>query len=121
MAFQVRKKETTVAFLLWWFLGMFGGHRFYCNRTGSGVAMLLITLISIPLTIACVGYIGLAAMTVWWIVDAFSLTNWVQWHNQMLMNQIENARFEHEQLSRHALPMRPPDAPPSNPGTTAPL
>ncbi len=42
MAFHVRKKDTLIAFLLWWFLGLFGGHRFYCNRAGSGAAFAAI-------------------------------------------------------------------------------
>lgn len=32
------------AFLLAFFLGPFGVHRFYCGRTGSGIAMLVLTI-----------------------------------------------------------------------------
>ena len=32
------------AFLLAFFLGVFGVHRFYCGKTGSGIAMLVLTL-----------------------------------------------------------------------------
>jgi len=97
MAFQVRKKDTLVAFLLWWFLGLFGGHRFYCNRAGSGAAMLIISLVSVPLCYVCVGFIGMLAIAIWWIVDAFCLPAWIEQYNQEVMNQIEYARLAHQQ------------------------
>ena len=65
------RKETGVAYLLWFFLGEFGAHRFYLGKTGSAIAMLLIFLISIPLAFVFVGYFGLFAIFIWWIVDAF--------------------------------------------------
>ena len=98
LAYQTRKKETLVAYILWWFLGTFGAHRFYCNRVGSGVAMLVIALVSLPLCFIFVGFISLFGVWVWWLVDAFLVAGWVQSHNQFLANQIESAR--------HALPER---------------
>jgi TM2 domain-containing membrane protein YozV len=106
MAFQVRKKETVVAFLLWWFLGTVGGHRFYCNRPGSGAAMLVTSVLSIPLCyLFCIGFAGLFAVFIWWIIDAFSIAAWVRQHNQEVMNQLEYARRQHEMAAR-SLPMR---------------
>lgn len=117
MAFQVRKKDTVVAFLLWWFLGTVGGHRFYCNRPGSGAAMLVTTLLSIPLCYLCVGFIGMFAIFIWWIVDAFFLGAWVQQYNQEVMNQLEYARHQHD-LAARSLPMHPEAEAPSR--TAAP-
>lgn len=102
MAFQVRKKDPVAGFLLWWFLGTFGGHRFYCNRPGSGAAMLVTTIVSIPLCYVCVGFITLAGILVWWVVDAFLISGWIQAHNQQVMNQLEYARYEQ---SMRSLPM----------------
>lgn len=113
MAYQVRKKEVLVAYLLWWFFGPFGAHRFYCNRSGSAAAMLVIFLVSIPLTYLCVGFVGIAAVVVWWLVDAFSISAWVQEHNQSVMNQLEFARLQHESGSTAgALPMYAPSGVP---------
>jgi TM2 domain-containing membrane protein YozV len=77
------RKETGVAYLLWFFLGEFGAHRFYLGKTGSAIAMLLIFLISIPLAFVFVGYFGLFAIFIWWIVDAFLIPGWVRTHNDL--------------------------------------
>lgn len=36
-------KSRSVAFLLSFFLGVFGAHRFYAGKGGTGVVMLLLT------------------------------------------------------------------------------
>lgn len=50
-------KSVTTAYLLWFFLGLFGGHRFYLGKTGSGVLFLLT---------GGVVFVG-------WIIDLFTL------------------------------------------------
>lgn len=51
-------KNMVVAYLLWWFLGIFGGHRFYTGDTGYAVAMLLLSWLTCG---------------IWLIIDAFFL------------------------------------------------
>ena len=48
-----------VAYLLWLFLGIVSGHRFYLGRPGSAVLQILSYVIIIG--------------AVWWIVDGFSI------------------------------------------------
>ena len=52
---DLRKKSVAVTWLLWIFLGMFGAHRFYMGRIGTGVAMFL----------------TLGGLLIWELVDAF--------------------------------------------------
>ena len=59
-----RRLSMTPAYLLCIFLGTLGLHRFYMRRKGSGLAMLLITLLS-------VGFLGLLVCLPWSIVDLF--------------------------------------------------
>ena len=71
-------KSTGVAYLLWLFFGGIGGHRFYLGYTGSGVAMLLITLVGIftlfPLIIT----------GIWSLVDAFLIPGMIRQHKEDL-------------------------------------
>ena len=55
----VTSRNKIVAALLAFFLGVFGVHRFYLGRIGSGIAMLLLT---------CT-FLGLAVTGVWALID----------------------------------------------------
>ena len=61
---QARQLSMTPAYLLCIFLGSLGLHRFYMRRKGSGLAMLLITVLS-------AGILGLLICLPWAIVDLF--------------------------------------------------
>lgn len=67
---EKRKKSTVAAYLLWWFTGIIGGHRYYMGKTGSAVAMTLITVLTFG--------IGIIVTGIWWIVDAFLIPRWIQ-------------------------------------------
>jgi TM2 domain-containing membrane protein YozV len=59
--FTSQKMEFAPAFLLCFFLGTFGAYRFYLRRTGTAVAMLVVTLVSFSLMVVLVGFPSLAA------------------------------------------------------------
>lgn len=40
--FDMKKKTKVITFILWFFLGVFGAHRFYLGHIGLGVGMLLV-------------------------------------------------------------------------------
>ena len=63
-----------VAYILWFFLGLFVGHNFYLKRTGVAVAQLLITLT----------VVGMVITIVWVLVDAFLIPGWVRNQNNLL-------------------------------------
>ncbi|MCI8209774.1 hypothetical protein AUC61_09525 [Pseudomonas sp. S25] len=66
------KKSTGVAYLLWFFLGGFGGHRFYLGKTGTAVIQLIITLIG------CFTIFPLIITGIWLLVDAFLIPGIIQ-------------------------------------------
>lgn len=92
MEYDIRRKSMVLAYLLWWFLGTLGAHRFYLGRTGSAVAMLIITLISFPLALLLIGYVGFALIGVWWLVDAFLIPGMVRSHNVRVMQVLSGGR-----------------------------
>lgn len=62
------KPSTGVAYLLAIFLGVFGAHRFYLKRTGSAVAMLLLTIT----------VFGLVVTSIWALVDLFLIPGMIR-------------------------------------------
>jgi TM2 domain-containing membrane protein YozV len=71
MQYDAAKKSTGIAYLLWFFLGGLGVHRFYLGQTGTGAAMLILCLLSSATTFIVVGFFGLGILGLWWLVDAF--------------------------------------------------
>jgi len=58
------RKDTRVAYTIWLFLGIFGGHRFYLGDTGRSIAMLF-TLGGLGVwTLADVFFVGRRVRTV---------------------------------------------------------
>ncbi|NRA86992.1 MAG: TM2 domain-containing protein [Rhizobiales bacterium] len=88
MTYDANKKEVILAYILWFFLGSFGVHRMYMNRTFSGLIMAALQIISWPLVLIFVGYIGLGLLSLWWIIDAFLIIGWVEAHNNKLAHNI---------------------------------
>ena len=85
MQYDANKKSALIAYVLWFFLGWLGAHRFYLGRVASGVAMLLISLFSWLLTLILIGYLGLLLVGIWVIVDAFLIPAMVARHNNDLI------------------------------------
>ena len=89
MAFESGKKSSGICYLLWFFLGGFGAHRFYLGRTGSAIAMLVISIVSWILIFVAIGALGFIVIGIWWIVDAFLIPGIVRDNNQALQQRIE--------------------------------
>jgi len=52
---EENKKTPLIAYLLWFFLGGFGGHRYYLGNVGMGIAMTL----------------TLGGLGIWALIDVF--------------------------------------------------
>ncbi|NKE46397.1 TM2 domain-containing protein [Roseomonas frigidaquae] len=89
MQYDSAKKSALLAYLLWFFLGYLGAHRFYLGRIGSGVAMLLIFLVSFPLVYVVIGMLGYMFIGLWWLVDAFLIPGIVARHNSALIARLQ--------------------------------
>lgn len=91
LAFEARKKSVGVAYLMWFFLGAVGGHRFYAGKSGSGAIMLALWLLSLLLTFFVIGWFGFIVLGIWWLVDAFLLHGIIARHNESVMQQAVQA------------------------------
>lgn len=90
MAFESGKKSSGICYLLWFFLGGFGAHRFYLGPTRSAIAMLVISIVSWILIFVAIGALGFIVIGIWWIVDAFLIPGIVRDNNQALQQRIED-------------------------------
>ncbi|QYX58528.1 TM2 domain-containing protein [Roseovarius sp. SCSIO 43702] len=73
------KKSVGVAYLLWFFFGGLGVHRFYMGLTGSAIAMLLMTVFGFLLLVVYgLGLLLLIPVMIWLLVDAFRIPGLVE-------------------------------------------
>jgi len=74
-------KSMGVAYMLWFFFGTLGGHRFYLGRIASAAVMAAISLTGTVITFALlahnppslVGAFFTLPAWIWWLVDAFQI------------------------------------------------
>lgn len=67
---EKNKKGIAVAYILCIFFGSIGGHRYYMGKTGSAIAMTLITVLT-------VGF-GVLVTGIWSFVDLFLIPGWLK-------------------------------------------
>jgi TM2 domain-containing membrane protein YozV len=89
MHFEANKKSLGVAYLLWFFFGGFGGHRFYAGRTQSAVIMLgtVIATHVLALTVSAAFYMVGLIIGIWILADAFLIPGMIREHNNELIGR----------------------------------
>lgn len=72
--FDKKKKSKTTAYLLWFFLGVLGGHRFYAGDTLRAIFML----------------ITLGGLGIWALIDVFFIGSRIEEKNNIIEAEIIN-------------------------------
>jgi TM2 domain-containing membrane protein YozV len=89
MLYEANKKSMAVSYILWFFVGVFGGHRFYNGRTGTAVTQLLMWIFGALLVSAFgLGLLLLIPLGLWLLLDAFLIPGWVNDHNNVLAREL---------------------------------
>ena len=84
-------KSPLVAYLLLIFVGWFGVHRFYLGKTGTGVAMLVLSLVGFLTVAIGVGLIPLLVVGIWCLVDLFLIPGMVVASKDQLRQRLSGA------------------------------
>lgn len=88
MLYDANRKSAGVAYLLWLFLGGFGGHRFYLGQIGTAVTQLLLLVIGWATIVLGIGALLLIALGIWVLVDAFMIPGIVRDQNTKLADKL---------------------------------
>jgi TM2 domain-containing membrane protein YozV len=81
-------KNPFPAYVLWFFLGWLGAHRFYVGETRTGFAMLILTL----------SMVGFPITFFWWLTDAIRLGGLLQENRDLVRDRIARETLELKEL-----------------------
>jgi len=87
MLCDAQKRSIGLAYVMWFFVGMLGSHRFYAGRKVSGAVQLCFTLVGVFGLFGGAGNIWAALFFVsalWVLLDAFALRGMVRDFNTRL-------------------------------------
>ncbi|MBM7599838.1 TM2 domain-containing membrane protein YozV [Virgibacillus halotolerans] len=68
---MVTERNVLLAYILWFFLGNLGVHRFYTGRVGTGIVQILLSVVGWATVWLFIGWFFLAVLWLWLIVDIF--------------------------------------------------
>lgn len=68
---MVAERNVLLAYILWFFLGQLGIHRFYTGRAGTAVMQILLGVIGWATTWILIGWVFLIILWIWLVVDIF--------------------------------------------------
>lgn len=84
-------KSTGVAYALWYFTGVFGGHRFYLGRPGSAIAQLFLTILGLISIGGPIGFVLLAILAIWIVIDAFLIPGMIRQHKDSIRETLSSS------------------------------
>ena len=98
LIYQANQKSAATAYLLWFFLGFWGAHRFYCGKTGTAIVYVSIASITLFLALITFFISGAGAfltawiLWIWQLVDVFLISGWIREHNNRIATGVTNLR-----------------------------
>lgn len=88
--YDIEKKSLVVAYVLWFFLGYVGAHRFYLGKFFSGFLMLALSGVVLLLTLVSFGFLGFLWFVVglWWLIDALLIPGIAAGRNTRIADRV---------------------------------
>ncbi|MEJ2743933.1 MAG: TM2 domain-containing protein [Gammaproteobacteria bacterium] len=84
MKINVEGKNIILAYLMWWFLGWAGVHRFYLGHIKTGLTQLILFTIGCITSTILIGLVLLIPWFIWWALDAYFTYQMVSEENAKL-------------------------------------
>lgn len=81
-------KSVLVAYILWFFAGLAGAHRFYLGRGLSGLILLLCSLFGFILAAAGIGIVLLIISGLWLLWDLIAIPGMAERHKAKLRDKL---------------------------------
>ena len=87
---KTQQLSVVLAYLLWWFLGIFGMHRLYTKQSKWWIYIVL-GIIGVITTFILIGYLILIGLFILWIIDGFKLNGVVKTFNLSILEDFEKS------------------------------
>jgi TM2 domain-containing membrane protein YozV len=85
---KTQQLNVVLAYLLWWFLGIFGMHRLYTKQKRWWL-YIVVGIVGIITTFILIGYLILIGLFILWIIDGFQLNGIVKDFNLNILENFE--------------------------------
>lgn len=88
--YDIEKKSLIVAYVLWFFLGYVGAHRFYLGKPISALVLLTLSASILLLTFVSFGFLSFLWFIVglWWLIDALLIPGIAAGRNSRIADRV---------------------------------
>jgi TM2 domain-containing membrane protein YozV len=88
--YDIEKKSLIVAYVLWFFLGYVGAHRFYLGKPVSALVLLALSASILLLTFVSFGFLSFLWFIVglWWLIDALLIPGMAAGRNSRIADRV---------------------------------
>lgn len=88
--YDIEKKSLIVAYVLWFFLGYVGAHRFYLGKPVSALVLLALSASILLLTFVSFGFLSFLWFIVglWWLIDALLIPGIAAGRNSRIADRV---------------------------------
>jgi TM2 domain-containing membrane protein YozV len=83
-----RSKSMLIAYVIWLFVGVLGGHRFYLGQRNAGIAYLVTFIIGLLLAFVLIGFLVLFILGLLVLIDGLRIPGWLTRINSTTEQQV---------------------------------